>query len=122
MTDRIRVTRIAIFAHHGVLAEEAAIGQRFYISIEARVDTRRAGQTDDQADTVSYADLAAVAVEVGTTRRFNLIEALAEAVSSQILAGFPSVSSLVVRVEKPSAPVPAVIENVSVEIERARNE
>jgi 7,8-dihydroneopterin aldolase/epimerase/oxygenase len=122
MTDRIRVTRIAIFAHHGVLAEEAAIGQRFYISIEARVDTRRAGQTDDQADTVSYADLAAVAVEVGTTRRFNLIEALAEAVSSQILAGFPSVSSLVVRVEKPSAPVPAVIENVSVEIERARDE
>jgi dihydroneopterin aldolase len=120
MSDHIRVHRLAIFARHGVLAEEAVIGQRFFISLDAAVDTRAAGATDDLTKSVSYADMADVVVNIATTRRFKLLEALAEAIATEILASFPLVEAIMVRVDKPSAPVPHVLDNVSVEITRSR--
>ena len=120
MSDHIRVHRLAVFARHGVLTEEAAIGQRFFISLDAAVDTRAAGVSDDLTKSVSYADMADVAVGIATTRRFNLLEALAEAIAANILARFPLVEAISVRIDKPSAPVPHVLDNVSVEIARSR--
>jgi 7,8-dihydroneopterin aldolase/epimerase/oxygenase len=118
--DLIRVTRIAVFGRHGLLPEEAVLGQRFYISLEAHLDLGAAGRTDDVAGTVSYADLAQVAVAIATEQRFNLIEALAEAIAGTILDRFAPIESISVRVDKPSAPVPAILEGVSVEITRRR--
>ncbi|WP_019903967.1 dihydroneopterin aldolase [Methylobacterium sp. 77] len=120
MTDRILVERIAVFAYHGLLEEEARIGQRFYISLDCRTDLRPAGLSDDMARTVSYADLTEIAVRIATTRRFALIEALAEAIAAEILDRFEGVDSVVVRVDKPSAPVPAVIDGVAISILRSR--
>jgi dihydroneopterin aldolase len=121
VTDRIRVEAIAVHAFHGVLPEEAQLGQRFLLTLEARVDTRRAGASDDVGDTVSYAEMAEIAVEVATCRRFKLVEALAEAIAVELLARVAAVESVLVRVEKPAAPIPAVFGTVSVEIERFRD-
>ncbi len=120
--DLVRVTRIAVFGRHGLLPEEAVLGQRFYISLEAQLDLSRAGRTDDVAGTVSYADLTQIACAIATERRFNLIEALAEAIAAEILERFAPVEAITVRVDKPSAPVPAVLEGVSVEITRRRGD
>lgn len=120
--DLIRVTRIAVFGRHGLLPEEAVLGQRFYISLEAHLDLREAGRTDDVAGTVSYADLTQIACAIATERRFNLIEALAEAIAAEILERFAPVEAIIVRVDKPSAPVPAILEGVSVEITRRRGD
>ncbi|HEX8418084.1 MAG TPA: dihydroneopterin aldolase [Methylobacterium sp.] len=120
MSDRILVQRIAVFAYHGLLAEEAQIGQRFYISLDCRLDLRAAGISDDVAFTVSYADLTAIATRIATERRFSLIEALAEAIAAEILERFSSIETVGVRVDKPSAPVPAVIEGVAIAITRTR--
>ncbi|MCJ2119628.1 dihydroneopterin aldolase [Methylobacterium sp. J-001] len=118
--DRIGVTRIAVFGRHGVLPEEAVLGQRFYISLEARLDLAPAGRSDDVAHTVSYADLTQIAVEIATERRFDLIEALAETIAATILDRFAPVEAITVRVDKPSAPVPAILDGVSIEITRHR--
>ena len=118
--DLIRVTRIAVFGRHGLLPEEAVLGQRFYISLEAQLDLAEAGRTDDVDGTVSYADLTQIAVEIATERRFNLIEALAETIAATILDRFARVAAIAVRVDKPSAPVPAILEGVSIEILRRR--
>lgn len=120
MSDHIRVHRLAVFARHGVLPEEAVIGQRFFISLDAAVDTRAAGATDDLTKSVSYADMADVAVDIATNRRFKLLEALAEAIATELLASFPLIEAISVRIDKPSAPVQQVLENVSVEITRSR--
>ncbi len=121
-TDRIGVARIAVFGRHGVLPEEAVLGQRFYISLDARLDLAPAGRSDDVAHTVSYADLTQIAVDIATERRFNLIEALAEAIAATILERFGAVEAITVRVDKPSAPVPAILDGVSIEITRHRGE
>ena len=118
--DRIGVARIAVFGRHGVLPEEAVLGQRFYISLEAGGDLAPAGRSDAVADTVSYADLTQIAVEIATDRRFNLIEALAETIAAAILDRCAPVDSITVRIDKPSAPVPAILDGVSVEITRRR--
>ncbi|KQP90853.1 MULTISPECIES: dihydroneopterin aldolase [unclassified Methylobacterium] len=120
MSDRILVTRIAVFAYHGLLAEEARLGQRFYISLDCRLDLSPAGRSDDVARTVSYADLTEIVTRIATERRFALIEALAEAIAEDILGQHPAITEVRVRVDKPSAPVPAVIEGVAIEIVRTR--
>lgn len=118
--DLIRVTRIAVFGRHGLLPEEAVLGQRFYISLEAQLDLSAAGRSDTVDETVSYADLTRVAVQIATERRFNLIEALAEAIAAAILADFGLVDAISVQVDKPSAPVPAILDGVTVAITRRR--
>ena len=120
MTDRILVERIAVFAYHGLLEEEARIGQRFYISLDCRIDLRPAGLSDDVAKTVSYADLTEIVTRIATQRRFDLIEALAEAIAGEILDRHPLITEIRVRVDKPSAPVPAVIDGVAISILRSR--
>ena len=120
MSDRILVERIAVFAHHGLLPEETRLGQRFYLSLDVGLDLSDAGRSDDVTRTVSYADLTAVAITIATERRFDLIEALAETIAAEILAGFPAIDAITVRVDKPSAPVPAVLDGVAVVITRRR--
>lgn len=121
MTDRIILTRIAVYAYHGIHPEEERLGQRFYVSLEARLDLRQAAEADDWKRTVSYDRLAKIVVDVTTERRFALIEGLAEVIAKQILATYVQIQSIVVRVEKPAAPIPTILDGVAIEIERFRN-
>ena len=121
MTDRIILTRIAVYAYHGIHPEEEKLGQRFYVSLEARLDLRQAAEADDWKRTVSYDRLAKIVVDVTTERRFALIEGLAEVIAKQILATYVQIESIVVRVEKPAAPIPTILDGVAIEIERFRN-
>jgi dihydroneopterin aldolase len=43
MSDRIIVRDLQVFARHGVLPEEAALGQRFAIDVTAYLDLAPAG-------------------------------------------------------------------------------
>jgi dihydroneopterin aldolase len=121
MSDTITLTRLALYAHHGVFDEEARLGQRFYVSLTCALDLKAAGQADDYRQSVCYAKLAKLVHEIGTTRRFHIIEGLAEAIAAGVIEGFPRVESVTVRVEKPEAPVPFILESVAVEIRRFRN-
>lgn len=120
MTDRIVVSRIAIYAFHGMHPEEERLGQRFFVSLEAYADLRKAGETDNYKKTICYARLTEIVTEMSTSRRFHIIEALAETIAGEILTSLPKVEKIVVRVEKPAAPIPAIIDNVAVEISRTR--
>ena len=119
-TDRIILERLAIFAHHGVLPEEQKTGQRFYVSLDCELDLRRAGETDDLADSVNYAELAGRAAAIGGSRRFFLIEALADAIAQDALATFSRIEAITVRIDKPSAPIPALLDGVAVIVTRRR--
>jgi dihydroneopterin aldolase len=121
LTDTITLTRLALYAHHGVFAEEARLGQRFYVSLRCVLDLKAAGQADDYHQSVCYAKLAKLVHTLGTTRRFHTIEGLAEAIAAGVIEGFPPVETVTVRVEKPEAPVPFILDSVAVEIERSRN-
>jgi dihydroneopterin aldolase len=117
--DRILIRDLQVFARHGLLPEEAALGQRFALDIDAYLDLEAAGRSDDFARTVGYDALIEVATQAFSARR-KLIEAAAESVASAILARFPPVERVIVEVRKPAAAIDAVFGHVGVAIERSR--
>jgi dihydroneopterin aldolase len=121
MTDRILLSRIAVYAYHGLHPEEEKLGQRFYVSLDCRLDLRPASITDDWKKTVSYDRLAKIVVDTATESRFSLIEALAEVIAGKILTTWVQIHTVTVRVEKPAAPIPTILDGVAIEIERRRD-
>lgn len=120
MSDCIIVRDLQVFARHGDLPEEAALGQRFAVDITAYLDLAPAGRSDVLALSVSYADIIAQANAVLTLRRFRLIEAAAEAITEAVLTISPLVDRVVVELRKPGAPIDAVFSHVAVVVDRRR--
>ena len=120
MSDRILLKDLQVFARHGVLPEEARLGQRFAVDVTAHLDLRPAGESDDYEKTVCYDALTRLVIETLTARRFALIEAAAEAVAQAVLAAFPLIARVEVEMRKPAAPIDAVFAHVGVAVERSR--
>jgi dihydroneopterin aldolase len=119
--DHIRISRIGIFAYHGLHPEENRLGQRFYISLDCGLDLKPAGTADDFEMTVCYATLAERVQEVAVSRQFKTLEGLAEAIAAECLREFARLQSITVTVDKPGAPVPAILDGISVAITRNRH-
>ncbi|MFP7696300.1 dihydroneopterin aldolase [Trueperella sp. LYQ143] len=114
--DVITLRGLRATGRHGVFPEEHQHEQEFVVDLEMRVDTRRAGHTDDLADTISYADIAQACVEVISGEHCDLIETIAERIAARVFE-FP-VRSVRVSVHKPQAPIPHEFSDVFVTISR----
>lgn len=120
MSDTVYVSNLCIHGFHGVRPEETRLGQRFYIDIECTLDTAACTADDDYDKTVCYATLCDLAAEVSRNGPYKLIETFGERITQAVLARFPSVTRVRVRVRKPSAPISATFDHVGVEITRER--
>jgi dihydroneopterin aldolase len=115
----IEVLGLAVHAHHGVREHEKLRGQRFLIDLVLVPDTSTGCETDRLEDTVSYSDAANLAVEIATSRRFDLIERLAAVIADELLARHP-LARVTVRVHKPAAPVRHAFDDIVVTVTRTR--
>ena len=120
MDDRLAVTGIEGFGHHGVLDFERRDGQVFVVDLVLTLDTRRAARTDDLQDTVDYGTLVAKVKAGIETDPVDLIETLASRLAGICLED-PLVSSAEITVHKPHAPIQATFADVGVTIRRTRN-
>jgi 7,8-dihydroneopterin aldolase/epimerase/oxygenase len=121
MSDTIFVNGLLVHAHHGVMAHEEQVGQRFMIDLEIAIDLAEAGRSDKLADTVSYSAVVDAATRAFTRKSFRLVEAAAAAVADALIAGFPQVLSVRVTLHKPHAPIAAIFNDVGVSILRKRH-
>jgi dihydroneopterin aldolase len=121
MSDTIFVTGLLIHAHHGVMAHEGKVGQRFVIDLELTIDLAVASRSDKLADTVDYGAIVDTTTEVFTGRNYRLIEAAGGAVADAILARFASVGVVRITVRKPHAPIAAIFGDAGVTITRRRH-
>jgi len=121
MSDTIFVSGLLIHAHHGVMAHEAKVGQRFVIDLELTTDLATASRSDKLADTVDYGAIVDTTTEVFTRRSYRLIEAAGGAVADAILAKFANVSAVRITVRKPHAPIAAIFGDAGVTLTRRRN-
>ncbi|SHK01913.1 dihydroneopterin aldolase [Caminicella sporogenes DSM 14501] len=112
---------LAFYGYHGVLKEENILGQKFFIDIEIFCDLKRAGKTDDVADTVNYAEIYDKVKNIVTNKKFKLIEALAENIAQNILLEYKKVREVSVTIKKPEAPVNGIYDYFGVEIRRKRH-
>jgi dihydroneopterin aldolase len=120
MSDRILVRDLVLYAYHGVHPEEQRLGQRFEVDITCSLDLSEAARLDVAGATVSYASLVEIAQEISARETFFLIETLAERIAVRVLSDYPQIDEVSVLVRKPSAPVPATLGYVAVEIIRKR--
>lgn len=117
--DRMTVTGIRAWGHHGVLAHERELGQEFLVDLGVDLDLSAAGASDELDDTVDYGRLAQDVYEVVSGEPVQLIEALAARIAEVVL-GHPRVDAVTVTVRKPAAPVTVPVEAVAVSITRSR--
>ena len=119
--DIIYINNLEIFAHHGVMSEENALGQKFIISVEMEVDTEAAGLGDDLEKTVNYAQICENIGKFNEKHTLKLIEAAAEGMAQSILNDFERVISVKIRIDKPNPPIHMHFNSVAVEITRKRH-
>lgn len=119
--DRITLSGLEVFAHHGVFEFEREAGQKFIIDADVAVDLRSAAAGDDLASTVHYGELADAIVQAVERDPVDLIETVAERVADVALR-FPAVSEARITVHKPDAPIEAEFADVSVTVVRNRGE
>lgn len=120
-TDKIILKNMKFFGYHGVFPEEQEKGQHFYIDVEMCTDLKKAGATDNLEDTIDYSAVYNIVKEITETKRFRLIERLADIISREILSRHESISEILVRVRKPEAPIGGELDWAEVEIKRLRN-
>ena len=55
--DKIKIRDLEVFAKHGVFPQENILGQKFLVSADLYMDTRKAGKTDDLNASVNYGEV-----------------------------------------------------------------
>jgi dihydroneopterin aldolase len=120
-TDEILLEGMRFYAYHGVNPEEQTLGQRFTVDVVLAVDLRRAGQSDELVNTVSYSAVYKVVRRIVEGEPRQLIEAVAEEISAAILTEFPLAARVTVTVRKPQVPMKgSMLDAAGVRITRSR--
>ena len=120
MSDSIFIHGLLVHAHHGVMAHEEKVGQRFIIDLDLTTDLAPAGASDKLADTTSYSAIVEAATHAFTGQSYRLVEAAAASIADAILAAFPRIVAVRVTVHKPHAPIAAIFNDVGVSVLRTR--
>ena len=119
--DKIFIDKLQVFGRHGVMSEENALGQMFYISAKLNLSLRRAGLTDALENTVNYSECCHIIKDICQNNTFKLIETLAEKIADALLKHSALIKSVYIRIDKPAAPIGLPLESVGTEIERGWN-
>lgn len=119
--DRIILRDLGFFGYHGVMPEEAVLGQRFFVDLTCGVDLGAAGRSDALEHSISYADMYDVVKAAFEERRFKLIEAVGQHIVDRLFAAFPAIRWVEIRVRKPSAPIVMVAGEAAIELHRHRD-
>lgn len=115
MTTYIFLKRMHFFAHHGVGRQETIAGNDFFIDLRLRTDITRAAETDDVADTVSYADVfEAVKEEMAIPSK--LLEHVCGRIVRRLFRDFPTVEGIDLRLSKRNPPMGADLDTAGVEM------
>lgn len=117
--DRIQIKNLEVFARHGVFAEENVLGQKFVISAEMYTSVRKAGKTDDLAESIHYGEVCHFIREFVEKNTWKLLETVAERLAEELLLKTERLEKIRLEIKKPWAPVGLPLETVSVEIERS---
>lgn len=116
--DKIHIEGLEVLALIGVYDWERAHQQRLIIDAELTADLSKAALTDDVSDTLNYAQIAQGLSDYAKQSDFRLIEALASKMVDWLLASFPHLNAVRLKLSKPD--ILANAKNVAVEFSKER--
>ena len=103
------------YAYHGVMEQERRVGGEYLVSLSVEADLSRPMVSDDVADTINYAALYEV-VAREMDQPSKLLEHVAGRIAQRVLADFPLVDALSIRITKCNPPMGADSKGASVEL------
>lgn len=113
----VRLDNMQFYAYHGCLEQERRGGNNFSVDITYDYDMRHAASKDDLACAVNYAEVYDI-VKAQMAIPSNLLENVAWRIREAILAAFPALTFLSVKVTKHNPPVEGRVGASSVTIDR----
>lgn len=119
MSDRITLTGLRVFGHHGVFGHEKRDGQEFVVDIVVWLDLGPAAASDDLTKTLHYGELADLAAGIVAGEAYDLIESVAGKIADEVLRD-DRLNAVEVTVHKPSAPISLNFDDVAVTVRRER--
>jgi dihydroneopterin aldolase len=122
MTERglIRIKNAVFYAYHGVKQDEQNLGGKFELDVEMVLDLTAATETDSVKRTVDYESVYDYVKGVVTTKKYYLLETLANTIAIGLMREYPPVDEVKVRIRKPHPPVKGVVDHIEVEIFKKR--
>jgi dihydroneopterin aldolase len=118
--DIIRIKNASFYAYHGVASDEQSLGGKFEVDIEIASDLSAARESDSLKRTVDYEAVYSFIHTTVTSKKYHLLEALANTIAMGLLKEFSTIQSVKVTVRKPHPPVKGVIDYVEVEVTEHR--
>ena len=107
------------YAYHGVMEQERRVGGEYLVSLSVEADLSRPMVSDDVADTINYAALYEV-VAREMDQPSKLLEHVAGRIAQRVLADFPLVDALSIRITKCNPPMGADSKGASVTVKVER--
>ena len=114
MKSKIILEDIKIYAYHGVLPEEAMIGNHYLVNLEVHADLEKASQSDDLNDTINYAEISDI-IHQEMAIRSELLEHVIGRIIHKIENQFPQMTFIKIRLTKTIPPMPGEMKGVSLE-------
>ena len=115
MKTSIFLDEVRFHAFHGVMPQERAVGADFTVSLRVEYDFTKAAESDDLADTISYADLFHV-MKREMLIPSQLLEHVAVRIVKAVAARWPKVEKIDIRLAKDNPPMGADCKGAGVEI------
>ena len=116
----IRITNASFYAYHGVASDEQNLGGKFEVDCEIEADLSDAMAHDNLKRTIDYEAVYATIHTIVTSKKYYLIEALANSIARGVLDNFSAAEAVSVTVRKPHPPVKGVVDNVEVRVRQRR--
>lgn len=118
MKSKILLEDIKIYAYHGVLPEEALIGNNYIINVELQADLEKASQSDNLEDTINYAEVSEI-IHREMAIRSELLEHVIGRIINKIENQFPQITFIKIKLTKTVPPMPGEMKGVSLEFEKS---
>ncbi|MBP3822721.1 MAG: dihydroneopterin aldolase [Bacteroidaceae bacterium] len=119
LSSKIILKDIRIFAHHGVLPQERAVGAYFTLNLRIQTDFSRALATDDLVGTISYADAFEV-VKAEMAVPSQLLEHVAGRICQALFDRFPAAEAIHLELLKENPPMGADCAGAGVALDAER--
>ncbi|NRD22194.1 dihydroneopterin aldolase [Winogradskyella litoriviva] len=115
----IKVENIRVFANHGCLKEETAIGSDYRVDLEVKANLKTSSKTDELRDTVDYVFLNKV-VREEMVKPSKLLETVAKRILDRIIKEDVLINKATIAVSKINPPIGGDVEMVTIKMTKKR--
>lgn len=116
---KVKVENIRVYAYHGCLKEETAIGCEYRVNVRVGADLSKAALSDDLSDTVDYVHINHIVKEEMKVPS-KLLEHVAQRIINRIFLEIQLVTKTKVSVSKINPPIGGDVECVSITLKLNR--